>query len=445
MPWREALSLGALLNTRGLMELVALDVGYDFGIVTPAMFAILVVMALVTTISTGPLLALTRRRAASQTSYPSPMKFETLAVHAAAAPDAATGALAPPIHLSTTFEHAPEGAALHGFTYIRDANPTQMRLEEALAAIDSAAAALAFASGMAASAALLQSFPRGSHVLIPDDGYYSVRALARDYFPRWGLEHDLVPMDDLDAVHAAMRDTTRAIWAESPSNPLMTICDLGALAEIAHGSGAMLVVDGTFATPALQRPIEHGADAVVHSTTKYLGGHSDVQGGSVAFHERGALFEAIEQTRKLVGGVASPFNSWLVLRGIRSLAARMRVHSASAQAVAEFLASHPAVASVHYPGLPTHPGRAIAARQMSAFGGMLSFRLRAGREAAIAVTRKVEVFLCATSLGGVESLIEHRASIEGTASKTAPDLLRVSVGLEHPDDLIDDLRQALES
>jgi len=371
------------------------------------------------------------------------MKFETLAVHAGADPDPATSALAPPIHLSTTFEHAPDGAALHGFTYIRDGNPTQTRLEESLAAIDSAAAALAFASGMAASAALLQSLPPGAHVLIPDDGYYAVRVLARDYFPRWGVEHDLVPMDKLDAVRAAMRDTTRVVWAESPSNPLMKVCDLAALAGIAHGGGAILVVDSTFATPALQRPIEHGADVVLHAMTKYLGGHSDVQGGSLAFRERGALLEAVEHTRKIVGGVASPFNCWLVLRGIRTLAARMRVHSANARAVAELLARHPAVEAVHYPGLPSHPGHEIAKRQMSDFSGMLSFRLRAGREAAIALTGNLKVFKCATSLGGVESLIEHRASSEGAGSTTPQNLLRVSVGLEHPDDLIEDLRQAL--
>src|ERR1043165_9823225 len=296
--------------------------------------------------------------------YASAMKFETLAVHAGAEPDPATAALAPPIHLSTTFEHAPDGATLHGFMYVRDGNPTQSRLEQSLAAIDSAAAALVFASGMAASSALLQSLPRGAHVLIPADAHYGVRALAQQHFPRWHLEHDFVAMDDIDAVRAAMRDTTRAIWAESPSNPLMIICDLGALAEIAHARGALLVVDGTFATPALQRPLELGADAVMHSTTKYLGGHSDVQGGSLAFRERGALFDAVAHTRKLVGGVASPFNCWLVLRGIRSLAARMRVHSANARAIAEFLAAHPAVEVVHYPGLPSDPGHEIAKRQM---------------------------------------------------------------------------------
>ncbi len=371
------------------------------------------------------------------------MKFETVAVHAGAEPDPATAALAPPIHLSTTYEHGPDGAMLHGFMYIRDGNPTQARLEESLAAIDSAAAALAFASGMAAASALLQSLPRGAHVLIAGDCYYAVRALAAEYFPRWGLEHDLVAMDDLGAVRAAVRPSTRALWVESPSNPLMTICDLGALASIAHERGAILVVDNTFATPALQRPIELGADVVLHSTTKYLGGHSDVQGGSLAFRERGELFESVEHTRKIVGGVASPFNCWLVLRGIRSLAARMRVHSANARAVAEFLALHPAVEAVHYPALPSHPGHEIARRQMSDFGGMLSFRMRAGREAAVALTGKLNVFKTATSLGGIESLIEHRASSEGQGSTTPQNLLRVSVGLEHPDDLIDDLRRAL--
>src|SRR5204863_4753183 len=258
-----------------------------------------------------------------------------------------------------------------------------------------------------------------------------------------GLTPTFADMADLAGVERATRAVTHAIWAESPSNPLMKVADLAALARIARAAGAIFVVDGTFATPALQRPIELGADAVVHSTTKYLGGHSDVQGGSVAFRERGALFEAVEHTRKIVGGVASPFNCWLVLRGIRSLAARMRVHSANARAVADFLAQHPAVEVVHYPALASHPGHEIAKRQMSDFGGMLSFRLRAGREAAIALTGKLNVFKTATSLGGVESLIEHRASSEGVGSTTPQNLLRVSVGPEQPNDLIDDLRQAL--
>jgi len=371
------------------------------------------------------------------------MHFETLAIRTGNEPDESTGAIAPPINLSTTFEHAADGAGSHGFTYIRDANPTQERLERALAAIDSAAGALAFASGMAAASAILQSLPRGSHVLIADDCYYAVRILANDYFPRWGIEHDFVAMDVAGAMRGAIRDNTRALWTESPSNPLMKICDLAALAAIAHDAQAMLIVDGTFATPALQRPIELGADVVVHSTTKYLGGHSDVQGGSAAFRKRGDLFDAVETMRTISGGVASPFNSWLVLRGIRSLAARMRVHSANARAIAAMLAQHPRVEAVHYPGLPSDPGHEIAKRQMSDFGGMLSFRLRGGRDAAIALIPKLKVFTCATSLGGVESLIEHRASSEGPTSRTPQNLLRVSVGLEHVDDLIEDLRQAL--
>jgi cystathionine gamma-synthase len=373
------------------------------------------------------------------------MHFETKALHSGAEVDGETGAIAPPIHLSTTFERrADDGTPTHGYSYIRDHNPTQTRLEEALAAIDSAAAAMAFSSGMAAATALLQALPAGAHVVLPDDGYYAVRTLAADFFPRWGLTHTFVDMADLDAVQRAAGPQTKVIWAESPSNPLMKIADLAALARMAHGGGAMLIVDGTFATPALTRPIEFGADAVVHSTTKYLGGHSDVHGGGAAFARRDAWFEAVEHARTITGGVASPFNSWLVLRGIRSLSARMRVHCENAMAVAQFLAAHPRVKAVHYPGLPSHPGHEIAKRQMSAFGGMMSFRVRGGRDAALAVTAKMKVFTRATSLGGVESLVEHRASSEGPTSRTPENLLRMSIGLEHADDLIADLRQALE-
>ena len=373
------------------------------------------------------------------------MHFETKAVHAGAKPDEATGAIAPPIQLSTTFErNATDGEPVHGYSYIRDHNPTQTRLEAALAAIDSGEAALVFGSGMAAASALFQTLPSGSHVLLPDDGYYAVRILATDFFPRWGLTSDLIKLDDPDRVRKAVRQNTRAIWCESPSNPLMNIADIGAIASIAHDAKAILIADGTFATPALQRPIELGADVVMHSTTKYLGGHSDVQGGSLAFRKRDELFEKTEHVRTIVGGVASPFNSWLVLRGIRTLAPRMRLHCENARTVATFLAQHPRVEAVHYPGLPSHPGHAIAAKQMSDFGGMMSFRLKGGREEALAVTAKVKVFTRATSLGGVESLIEHRASSEGHGSRTPQNLLRMSVGLEHKDDLISDLRQALE-
>jgi len=372
------------------------------------------------------------------------MKFETKAIHSGADTDSETGAIAPPIHLSTTFERrAEDGAPSHGFSYIRDGNPTQVRLEEALATIDSASHALAFASGMAAATCVLQSLPVGSHLLLPDDGYYGVQALAAEYLPRWGVACDFVAMEDLDAVRAAVRPETRVIWCETPSNPLMTIVDVAALAGIAHDAKAILVADATFATPALQRPIEQGADIVMHSTTKYLGGHSDVQGGSLAFAHRDALLDAVERSRKITGGVASPFNSWLILRGIRSLSARMRVHCENAMALARALESHPRVETVHYPGLQSHPGHEIAKRQMAAFGGMLSFHVRGGRAEALAVTAKTKVFTRATSLGGTESLIEHRASSEGPGSRTAENLLRVSAGLEHADDLVEDLMSAL--
>jgi cystathionine gamma-synthase len=373
------------------------------------------------------------------------MRFETKAVHAGGLPDEATGAISPPIQLSTTFErNASDGQPSHGYSYIRDHNPTQTRLEEALAAIDSAEGALAFASGMAAATALFQSLPAGSHVVIPDDGYYAVRILGTEFFQRWGLTHDLVAMTDLDRVRKAVRPNTRAIWCETPSNPLLKIVDIAELATIAHDAKALLIADGTFATPALQRPIESGADVVVHSTTKYLGGHSDVQGGSLAFRRRDALFDPVLEIRTIMGGVASPFNSWLILRGIRSLGARMRIHSENARAVAEFLSKQKRVEAVYYPGLPSHPGHAIAARQMSDFGGMLSNLVRGGREEALGIAAKTRIFTRATSLGGVESLIEHRASSEGPKSRMPQNLLRLSVGLEHPQDLIDDLAQALE-
>ena len=372
-----------------------------------------------------------------------PMRFETKAIHAGMRVDSETGAVAPPLHLSTTFERDDEGATPRGFGYVRDGNPTQARLEEALAAIDSAAAALAFASGMAAGSSLLQALPAGSHILLPDDSYYGFRALAAEYFPQWGLSFDLVAMESALAVGAALEKKCAALWLETPSNPLMKVVDISAVSEMAHRAGALVVVDGTFATPALQRPLELGADIVLHSTTKYLGGHTDVQGGSLAFRERNALLEKVERTRLLTGAVASPFNSWLVLRGIRTLAARMRVHSENAGVVATFLAGHPEVEAVYYPGLPAHPGHEVAARQMSGFGGMLSFLVKGGRADALRVASRTRLFIRATSLGGVESLIEHRASSEGPSSETPQNLLRMSVGLEHSEDLVADLNEAL--
>ncbi len=374
------------------------------------------------------------------------MHFETKAVHAGGESDETTGAIVPPIHLSTTFERNPaDGQPLHGFSYVRDHNPTQARLEEALAEIESAEAALAFGSGMAAASAIFQALPPGSHVILPEDGYYGVRILANDYFPRWGLSCTFVDMDgDARSLLAIVKKNIAAIWCESPSNPLLKIVDIAALAAMAHEAGAIVIADGTFASPALQRPIELGADITLQSTTKYLGGHSDVQGGSRAFRRRDDLYARAEHVREIIGGVGSPFNSWLVLRGIRTLAPRMRVHCENARAIAEFLAGHPRVERVHYPGLASHPGHAIARRQMSDFGGMMSVQIKGGRQEALAVAAKTRVFTRATSLGGTESLIEHRASSEGAASRTPQNLLRISVGLEHKQDLIDDLAQALK-
>jgi cystathionine gamma-synthase len=374
------------------------------------------------------------------------MRFETLAVHAAAGPEPGAGDVAPPIQLSTTYRHTPEGApvGVGGHIYTRDSNPTQSRLETALAAIEGGEAALVFGSGVAAGAGLLQALEPGSHVLFHRDIYYAFKTAARDYLPRWGVEASFADLSDEAAARAAVRPNTRLLWAETPTNPMMEVLDLAPLAGIARGAGALLCVDGTFATPALQRPLALGADLVLHSTTKYLGGHSDVQGGALVFAKRDDLHARVLHGREILGPVASPFSSWLVLRGIRTLACRMERHSASALAVARALESHPRLSAVLYPGLPSHRGHAIAARQMSAFGGMMSLRVKGGRAAAVDVASKVNLFVNATSLGGVESLLEHRASMEGPNTTTPDDLIRISIGLEHPDDLIADLTRALE-
>jgi cystathionine gamma-synthase len=370
------------------------------------------------------------------------MRFETIAVHAGGEADEVTGAVAPPIHLSTTFARDAESELISEFAYVREGNPTQSRLEAALSRLEGGSEALVFGSGMAAGTALVQSLEPGTHLLLPDDSYYGFRLLADDFLAKWGLTSQRIAMQDLAAVRGALRERS-VIWGESPSNPLMKISDLEGLSALARERGALMVVDGTFAPPPLQFPLTLGADVVLHATTKYHGGHSDVQGGALIFRERGELFEKVLHTRHITGGVASPFNSWLVLRGLRTLAARLRVHCENASAVAEFLAAHPRVSAVHYPGLGSHPGHAVAARQMSAFGGMLSFQLKEGRDAALDVVRRVRIFVRATSLGGVESLIEHRATSEGPSSTAPADLLRLSIGLEHPADLIDDLRAAL--
>jgi len=371
------------------------------------------------------------------------MKLETLAIRAAADADPTTGSVAPPIHLSTNFIHGPASEETYGYMYIRDKNPTQDRLETALSALEGGEAALAFSSGMGATSAFFQSLEPGSHVIIPEDVYVHVRLIATTHFKNWQLEFTTVDTQSIASIAAAVRPNTRAIWAETPSNPQMKIMDIAAAANIAHQGGAYLVVDNTFATPVLQRPLELGADLVMHSTTKYCGGHSDVQGGCLVFKKREPLYAKLFHTRMVLGAVGSPFNSWLILRGLRTLPCRMERHSANAMAVAKALAELKQVERVFYPGLASHPGHEIAARQMKQFGGMMSILVKGGWDEAIRVVSRVKVFQPATSLGGVESLIEHRASAEGPASTSPKNLLRLSVGLEHLDDLIDDLVQAL--
>ena len=371
------------------------------------------------------------------------MHIETIAVHAAAEPDPTTASVAPPIYLSTTFEHGPAAEHPRGYLYIREANPTQSRLETALAQLEGGEGALAFASGMGAGAAVLQSLAPGSHVVFPDDIYVDFRNLRKDFLANWGIESSVADLSRLEQLQSALRPSTRIVWLETPSNPLMKITDIAGAVKLAHQAGAKVIVDNTFATPVLQRPLDLGADIALHSTTKYFGGHSDVQGGALIFRRKDEFFARVLDTRRVMGAVASPFNSWLVLRGVRSLVCRMEKHCANGFAVAKALAAMPKVLAVHYPGLTSHSGHAIAARQMSAFGAMLSVQIRGGRTAALEVASRVKLFLNATSLGGVESLLEHRASSEGPGSTTPDDLLRLSVGLEHPDDLIADLSQAM--
>lgn len=377
------------------------------------------------------------------------MRFETLAIHADHEADAATGAVTAPLHLSTTFERGADGSYPHGYIYSRTENPTREAFERVVAALETgdeqSGQAAAFASGSAATAAVFQSLQPGDHVLAPSDVYHGTAKLLRTIFAPWGLAVDFVDMSDLATVEAALRPTTRLLWVETPSNPLLKISDIQSICGLAHAVGAMVVCDNTWATPIGQRPFDLGADLIVHSTTKYLGGHSDTLGGAVVARAGDEQFARIRQIQGSVGAVLSPFDCWLTMRGVRTLAYRMRGHTDHALAVARFLAEHPAVEVTHYPGLPSHPGHAVAAHQMALFGGMLSVQIRGGAERAMAVAARVKVFTRATSLGGVESLIEHRASIEGPTSLTPQNLLRLSIGLEHPDDLLEDLDQALRS
>jgi len=371
------------------------------------------------------------------------MRHETQFVHAGGEADAETGAVAPPIHLSTTYVHGPAGERRAGYEYVREGNATQDRLETALATLEGGAAALAFASGMAAMSGLLDCLPADSHWLYPQDCYTGLRLLAQEFLPQRGVSATPVDFADLDAVRAALQPNTRWLWLETPSNPRLNVCDIAGLSKLAHDHGARVAADNTFATPLLQQPLALGADMVMHSTTKYFGGHSDVQGGALVFARRDEFFDAALHRRHVTGGVLSPFNAWLTLRGLRSLPARMSWHCANARRVAEFLSTHPRVAKVNWPGLPSHPGHAIAATQMRDFGAMMSIEVAGGREAALQVAGRLQLFLNATSLGGCESLVEHRASVEGAHPTSPQNLLRLSVGLEHADDLIEDLAQAL--
>ncbi|HKF34504.1 MAG TPA: cystathionine gamma-synthase [Jatrophihabitantaceae bacterium] len=374
--------------------------------------------------------------------------FNTRAIHAGQEPDLRTGAVSVPIYATSTFKQDGVGGLRGGYEYSRSANPTRTALEEALAALEGGPRGLAFASGLAASDALLRAVcVPGDHMLLPGDAYGGTYRLIARVLANWGLDYTPVALSDLDAVRAALRPTTRVVWCETPTNPLLGIADIAALADIAHEAGALLVVDNTFASPYLQQPLALGADVVVHSTTKYLGGHSDVVGGALILRDA-ELGEQLAFHQNAMGAVPGPFDAFLVLRGIKTLGVRMDRHCANAAQVAAFLVDHPAVGQVYFPGLAEHPGHELAARQMRDFGGMVSFTLRAGEEAAVKVCGLTQLFILGESLGGVESLIEHparmtHASVTGSPLEVPGDLVRLSVGIEDVEDLIADLTQAL--
>jgi len=372
------------------------------------------------------------------------MKIETIAVHAGCKPERGTRDVTPAIHQSTTFEKAGDGSLPGGFLYGRANNPNREALEEALASLEGGAGALAFSSGSAATMALIHALAPGDHVIAPDDAYYGTVILLNTHFRDWGLKSTLVDMRDLKAVQRAVTPKTRLIWTETPSNPLLHVTDLRGIAAIAKKAGAMVACDNTWATPLLQRPLELGLDVVMHSVTKYLSGHSDVLGGALIFREPGTLLEKVRHNQREGGAVPSPFECWLTLPGLQTFPYRVRAHTENAQRVAEFLSHQSKIEAVHYPGLASHPGHKVAAAQMSGFGGMMSIQVHGGQAEAFRLCAAVRLFTHATSLGGTHSLIEHRASVEGPTTKSPVNLLRLSIGLEHPDDLIADLEQALD-
>lgn len=373
------------------------------------------------------------------------MQIETLAVHAGRRVDPATGAVAQPIHLSTTFERDPNGKWPRGYTYSREENPNRETLEKCLAALEGGKEALVFSSGLAVVNAVMQAMEPGDHLIFPDDVYYGLRRVIGEVFAEWKLESTFVDMTDLDAVSAAaMKPNTRLLWVESPSNPMLRVADLSAIAQIARKANAISICDGTFTTPVIQQPFDFGIDMVMHSTTKFIAGHSDVVGGALITKYDNYLFERARKSQKYGGAVPSPFDCWLTRRGVDTLVLRVRQHAANAGRIAEFLEGHAAVERTLYPGLSSHPQHQLARTQMpGGFGGMLSVQVRGGKQEAMGVAARVRIFTRATSLGGTHSLIEHRASVEGPKSKTPANLLRLSVGIENVDDLMADLDQAL--
>ncbi|ATA27913.1 cystathionine gamma-lyase [Mycobacterium lepraemurium] len=381
-------------------------------------------------------------------AHPEFSGLATKAIHAGYRPDPATGAVNTPIYASSTFAQDGVGALRGGYEYSRTGNPTRAALEATLAAVEAGGHGRAFASGMAATDCALRAVLRpGDHVVIPNDAYGGTFRLIDKVFTRWNVEYTPVPLHQLDAVAAAITPRTRLIWVETPTNPLLSIADIAALAQLGHQHSAKVLVDNTFASPALQQPLTLGADIVLHSTTKYIGGHSDVVGGALVTNDA-ELDDAFGFLQNGAGAVPGPFDAYLTMRGLKTLVLRMQRHTENSSAVAQFLAGHPAVSAVLYPGLPGHPGHDVAARQMSGFGGMVSVRMRGGRQAARKLCAKTRVFILAESLGGVESLIEHpsamtHASTAGSQLEVPDDLVRLSVGIEDVDDLLADLDQAL--
>jgi cystathionine gamma-synthase len=349
-----------------------------------------------------------------------------------------------PLYLSTTYVRNEDGSYNHDFLYSRADNPNRKVLENSIAQLENGAVAYAFSSGMAAVHAIFQSLRPGDHILLPDDIYFNIYALVNEIFSPWQLEFTLVDMSDLDAVSQAMQNNTRLIWIETPSNPQLKISDLGAIVDLAHHRDCIVAVDNTWPTPVITKPIDFGVDIVVHSTTKYFGGHSDVGGGVVVFKEINTRSERVQRIQALSGGVPSPFDCWLISRGIQTLALRVKAQTESAQRLAEYLDQHTAIEQVNYPGIPNHPQHEIAKKQMSdGFGAMLSVLVKGDADQAIAITNRLQLFTTATSLGGVESLVEHRKSVEGPDSLTPDNLIRISVGLEDIRDLMADWEQAL--